>query len=204
MNCRIIKIIAISLVISSCGGLNVKPNFIFKAGTKLGIVIFSDSENCPANLSVIVSKVGKTQPLIYMAIDYRKAVSRTVLAFGDSCGRVFVSSLKAGKYEFLGFQTAGGHGVNYHGSMKIRFDVTAGKVTYLGYFNFATHYGDRVFGVIVKDRRIRDIPLFRKHVPSLKNSSVFFQVNKYRGTNLRIKRYVNAIGPVYITIPNFQ
>ena len=63
--------------------------------------------------------------------------------------------------------------------MLIPFSVTAGKATYLGHLDFDVAIDQGRYRLMIEDKRARDIPLLKEHVPSVQDQDVVFDIIQY-------------------------
>jgi hypothetical protein len=147
-----------------------------------GLVIMSGSlpgastTGAPLKMFFVYNRVGATSLTDNDVLVARDGALKPIRSdFEGIFGRLYVLKLKAGDYEFRGWNYEDMRGQNRTplGIGKLPFRVTAGQATYVGSFDPKLVFGKNALGqtigrpwVTVSDQQARDLALFSRKCPA--------------------------------------
>src|SRR5262245_7166705 len=180
---KAVSIGLLMLALSGCGSSSIPANYSFQEGQNQGVVFFSASGDAVQGSQAIFYLDGGPVNGGSMVYSRKEAFDGFAPSeFDDSNGQLIVLTLPAGKHKVTGWQVKNN---NARFSAKeapapLEFEVTAGRAKYLGNLHANMQAGKNLIGQAVvadtypevRDRRDRDVDLFGKRYPQLKDKVV--------------------------------
>lgn len=95
--------------------------------------------------------------------------------------------LPAGEYEFYTWELGAPGGVAYRPRVEfsIRFKSVPGKAVYVGNINAPINIKTGQHKLELRDNRAKDIPLFLKYYPNIKQDQIEYQLMEFKGFDKR-------------------
>jgi len=179
---KVIPILAITLIASSCGtvGSRISGEYKFSQNDKLGLVAIS---------SVIIDKCGSVGGFNSFIRNVKDTGGGTPLIaknflmspdIKNPYGHFFVFELPAGSYTITnasvtGFTLAARYSKKNSG---INFSVNTNKIIYVGEVEYTVNADCNSYGTRLNNKWKRDRVLFSKRVPNINPNSVKILNNK--------------------------
>lgn len=180
---QLITACLVIVAFAGCAAKSIRNDFTFSKEQTEGIVILSVSHDLAGPRG--------TRAIFYMdrgaahggstlfSVDEAFPGSLRRGEFKDSHGHLLVLSLPPGKHVIDYWQITNGSGLRIFPKEKpkpLEFEVTNGKIKYLGNLHANLQTGKNIFGITITgngypeviDRQTRDIPMFEDKYPQFK------------------------------------
>ncbi len=166
------------LFLGGCSASNIDSNYSLNDKEGSGILLASMTQaglpsafNMFVHLRGVDNTYSNEVPVtdLFVSVDWPCPFLATSTE-AQSCGRLAVIELQQGEYEFYSWSGSSNDGktsttVTARKEFSKRFNIEAGKVTYVGDVHFSV-IGNR-FALNVIDKRDRDLPLFYSKYPKI-------------------------------------
>ncbi len=180
---RLIMACLVIMGLAGCAAKSIRNDFTLGKEQAEGIVVLSVSHDLagPRGTKAIFYMDGGAAhggSMLFSVDDVIPGISRSG-EFEDSRGHLLVLALPPGRHIIDYWQITNGSGLRIFPKEKpkpLEFEVTSGKVKYLGNLHANLQTGKNIFGITITgngypevvDRQTRDIPMFEDKYPQFK------------------------------------